>query len=162
MIPVIDLFAGPGGLNEGFSSVSDEDGNPVFGTVASFEMEANACETLILRTALRIMRKDDVFPKDYYQFLQGLITWADFKARPHVSEALDAARAEVHQIELGLDAQGVSTRPRSDDLIKKALAAHLTDSHAPWVLIGGPPCQAYSMAGRSRRTNDENFAQDKT
>lgn len=158
---MIDLFAGPGGLNEGFSSVSDENRNPVFRTVASFEMEENACDTLVLRTALRMMRKDGMFPKDYYQFLQGLVTWADFQARPHVSEALAAARTEVHQIELGLNAQGVSTRPRSDELIKKALAAHLTDSRAPWVLIGGPPCQAYSVAGRSRRTNDKNFGQDK-
>jgi DNA (cytosine-5)-methyltransferase 1 len=29
-----------------------------------------------------------------------------------------------------------------------------------WALIGGPPCQAYSLAGRSRRTGDESFASD--
>jgi DNA (cytosine-5)-methyltransferase 1 len=161
MIPVIDLFAGPGGLNEGFSSVSDENGNPVFKTVASFEMEENACDTLVLRTALRMMRQEGMFPKDYYRFLQGLVTWADFEAIPEVSHALAIARTEVHQIELGLDAEGHSTRPRSDQLIKKALAAHRADDRSPWVLIGGPPCQAYSVAGRSRRTNDKDFAQDK-
>lgn len=156
MIPVIDLFAGPGGLNEGFSSVRDEVGNPIFRTVASFEMEDRACETLVLRTALRNMRRDGAFPKIYYQLLQGLVTWDDFASRPHVSDALAVAGAEVHQIELGL-----TTRPRSDALIKEALSVHLSESSAPWVLIGGPPCQAYSVAGRSRRTNDENFAQDK-
>ena len=158
---MIDLFAGPGGLNEGFSSVPDEDGNPVFRTVASFEMETNACKTLVLRAALRIMRKDGMFPKDYYELLQGLITQADFESRPHIKKALKAAGKEVHQIELGLNQQGLNTRPESDALIEKALKAHLPDEDAPWVLIGGPPCQAYSVAGRSRRTNDKNFAQDK-
>ena len=156
MIPVIDLFAGPGGLNEGFSSVQYQNGNPVFRTVASFEMETNACETLVLRTALRIMHRDGAFPKVYYQLLQGLIQWDDFVSRPSVSDALASARKEVHQIELG-----PKTRRRSDDLIQRSLAPHLADGRAPWVLIGGPPCQAYSVAGRSRRTNDVNFAKDK-
>ena len=50
MIPVVDVFAGPGGLNEGFSSV-EHLGRPVFDIVASFEMEQNAVETLVLRSA---------------------------------------------------------------------------------------------------------------
>ena len=153
---MVDLFAGPGGLNEGFSSVQDDDGNPAFKTVASFEMEKNACDTLRLRTALRIMRRDGEFPKDYYRFLQGLVTWDDFAALPAVHDALTEAGSEVHQIELG-----PKKRPVSDELIRQALLSHLTETNAPWVLTGGPPCQAYSLAGRSRRTKDEDFEQDK-
>ena len=45
-IPVIDLFAGPGGLGEGFSSLRDEQGKPVFKIIMSIEMERTAHATL--------------------------------------------------------------------------------------------------------------------
>lgn len=41
-IPVIDLFAGPGGMSEGFSSLRDENGEPVFRSIMSIEMERTA------------------------------------------------------------------------------------------------------------------------
>ena len=34
-INVIDVFAGPGGLNEGFSSITDSSGEPRFTTAAA-------------------------------------------------------------------------------------------------------------------------------
>ena len=49
MIPVIDLFAGPGGLGEGFSSLLDENGQPVFQTIMSIEKDEQAHMTLRLR-----------------------------------------------------------------------------------------------------------------
>ena len=50
MIPVIDLFAGPGGLGEGFSSLIDENGHPVFQTIMSVEKDPQAHQTLRLRS----------------------------------------------------------------------------------------------------------------
>jgi DNA (cytosine-5)-methyltransferase 1 len=48
-IPVVDLFAGPGGLGEGFSRVEDGAGRKVFKTVISIEKDPYARQTLRLR-----------------------------------------------------------------------------------------------------------------
>lgn len=148
-IPVIDLFAGPGGLNEGFSSVSgDDSGTPIFETKASFEMDALACETLRVRaTYRRLKRNGNLEP--YYEFVRSgdLGTFID---RQEVREHWQAAEAEVFQHELGPDNRDVSD----------AVIGGLVSPKGPWVLIGGPPCQAYSLAGRSRRAHDETWATD--
>ena len=46
MVKVIDLFAGPGGLSEGFSSIKTKDGVPQFDPVLSIEKENYAFQTL--------------------------------------------------------------------------------------------------------------------
>jgi len=154
-VPVIDLFAGPGGLNEGFSSLQGDHG-PEFKTVASFEMDSSAHATLVLRTALRHLAADlGHFPEEYYSMLRTEMPYSEFAEIPHVAQAMKHAASEVHQIVLG-----PSTQKESDGLIETALAATLGNDE-PWVLIGGPPCQAYSLAGRSRRKGDPTFADDK-
>jgi DNA (cytosine-5)-methyltransferase 1 len=156
-IPVIDLFAGPGGLNEGFSRLGEESGRPVFKTIASFEMDESACETLTLRATFHRAKRAGLDLDPYYAFLRGVLDISSLRSTPGYAEAfLDASR-EVHQIELG-----PKTRAESDQLISTALINEgIQDESRPWVLIGGPPCQAYSLAGRSRRANDESFASDK-
>ena len=68
MVKVIDLFAGPGGLSEGFTSIKTKDGNPQFDPVLSIENEMNAFQTLRLRTFFRSFKKKA--PEDYYRFLR--------------------------------------------------------------------------------------------
>jgi DNA (cytosine-5)-methyltransferase 1 len=157
MIPVVDLFAGPGGLNEGFSRVGEDSSvpNPVFKTVASFEMNKHAHETLVLRTAYRILKRTGAVPESYYEFIRGERNWESFVSEKRVAAAVAVAEAEVHRVELGPE-----TREQTKALIRKALETHGVPGR-DWVLIGGPPCQAYSLAGRSRRTNDETFEDDK-
>ena len=151
MIPVVDIFAGPGGLNEGFSSIRNEDGGRIFQTVLSIEMEASAVKTLTLRAAHRfLLNLPEGPPSIYRKFLAKDVTYDEMRAAPEVALAFAHAEAEVRQFELSED-----SRPESDELIREAL-----QEATEWVLIGGPPCQAYSMAGRSRRKHDVTFKDD--
>src|SRR6478672_5949419 len=71
-IPVIDVFAGPGGLNEGFSSIAGLDGDTAFRTALSVEMDDSACRTLLLRATVRALRRRNggVIPSVYLDFLR--------------------------------------------------------------------------------------------
>ncbi len=150
MIPVVDVFAGPGGLNEGFGSARSEDGELIFKVVGSFEMEPNAVETLTLRAALRSLPEGASY-KPYREMLRGRRSLNDLRSEPTMYDALERAREHIHQIELG-PAHRQSVR----DLIQTALRGA-----REWVLIGGPPCQAYSLVGRARRSHDPLFLEDK-
>lgn len=152
MIPVIDVFAGPGGLSEGFSSVMDDNGDPVFRIAASFEMEPSAIQTLRFRSATRHVRRENESALPALEaFLHKQLPLERLLGDKHFSRSYRHAQEEAHQFTLGED-----NRENLDLLIKRALPAY----NDPWVLIGGPPCQAYSLAGRSRRTNDETFEDD--
>ena len=74
-IKVIDLFAGPGGLGEGFSSISTE-GNRGFKIAVSVEKESSAHTTLTLRAFFRQFPAGAV-PEDYYDYLRGEISKED-------------------------------------------------------------------------------------
>ncbi len=153
MIPVVDIFAGPGGLNEGFSSILDPATNkPVFKTAVSIEMERSAVNTLTLRAAYRhLLHSESGLPPAYQDFLEGRRSLSELHKDSRFALAYEEARKKVRQFELSENSRG-----ESDKIIEEALG----DNSAAWVLIGGPPCQAYSLAGRSRRTNDVEFEND--
>jgi len=135
-IPVIDLFAGPGGLGEGFSTYVNGPGDHPFKLVLSIEKDYFAYQTLRLRSFLREFDED--IPPEYYQCLRGELHWDElFELFPgKASRASDIAwRAEL----------GVTKHREVDQRIKKAIHDSPT-----WILMGGPPCQAYSIVGRSR------------
>ncbi|WP_445359731.1 DNA cytosine methyltransferase [Microbulbifer sp. EKSA005] len=145
-IPIIDLFAGPGGLGEGFSQL--EDNKIRFKIALSIEMDKAAHSTLNLRA---FYRQFDSPPKEYYQYLNGEITQEElFKHYP--KESSDAANEAWHHELKMSDLDEVKARAR------KALSGF---SSKEFVMIGGPPCQAYSIAGRARmQSTRENFDDD--
>ncbi|MDD5171176.1 MAG: DNA cytosine methyltransferase, partial [Syntrophales bacterium] len=137
-IPVIDLFAGPGGLGEGFSSLRDSNGESVFRIRLSVEKDFYAHKTLELRSFFRQFPYDEV-PEDYYRYIRGEgITREELLAK-HEPEAR-AAQKEAWRFELAEE-----HTQEIDKRIEEAL-----NGENVWVLIGGPPCQAYSIVGRVR------------
>lgn len=148
-IPIIDLFAGPGGLGEGFSSLKGHGGKAFFEIGLSIEKNPVAHRTLTLRAVFRRLRgTKDV--KHYYSYIRGEIDETAFRGVPAVAAAFAHAETEARCLEMGKsDESGI------DSEIRAALKGQET-----WVLIGGPPCQAYSLAGRSRRANDKTFHKD--
>lgn len=137
-VPIIDLFAGPGGLGEGFSSLVDEKGNRYFRIALSIEKDPYAHQTLTLRSFLRQF-KHQQFPQEYYEFVKGDIELEELYAK--YPQQADAAKHEAWQATLG-----VTPHAEIDKRIKTALKGE-----NDFVLIGGPPCQAYSLVGRARR-----------
>ena len=143
-IPVVDLFAGPGGLGEGFSSITDGHSERSFALKISIEKDPVAHSTLSIRALFRAFREDAV-PDCYYDYVKGRISRDDLFAHPSVPKEARLAAAEAKCAELG---------KTSHHQIDHWIADALGDAKE-WVLIGGPPCQAYSLAGRSRRAKED-------
>ena len=145
--PLVDLFAGPGGLGEGFSELYNVDNKPSFKSIAAIERDESAHQTLVLRHFYKTFQGEDV-PEDYYRYLAGSIAKEELKAeyRKHWSLAESAAL----KISLGQD---------SHDEVKKIIRNRLKKTKK-WALIGGPPCQAYSLVGRSRMMGNPEFEDD--
>lgn len=138
-IPVIDLFAGPGGLGEGFAALGKAEGKPRYVIRLSIEKDSVAHQTLELRAFFRHFHHAEA-PEDYYEHLRGRLNRMElFQAWP---VAADAARRETWCKELG--------RTSTDEVRERIRQELGTEDR--WVLIGGPPCQAYSSAGRSRNS----------
>ena len=137
-IPIVDLFAGPGGLGEGFASCMTGSQQPSFEVRLSIEMDPDAHTTLELRSFFRQFPQGAA-PEAYYQRLRGAITTEELFAQHPVQAA--HARTEAWLAELGK----VPTK-ELHERIRQAVAGS-----PQWVLCGGPPCQAYSIVGRSRR-----------
>ncbi len=143
-VPIIDLFAGPGGLAEGFSAV-EENGDRFFKIGLSIEKEEKAHKTLLLRSFCRQFSPGNL-PPEYYKMLSEPTEVRRDKAIESLYKLYDTefskAKKEAWKAELG----GKEYPPEMVDYrIREAIG-----DYKNWVLIGGPPCQAYSLVGRSR------------
>ena len=123
----IDLFAGAGGLSEGFIRAG-------FYPIAHVEMNKYACETLKTRTAYHYLKENNRI-NEYYDYLKGKITRNDlWKSIPE------------HLIKSVINKEiSPETLPSIFETIDQELGKRKVD-----IVIGGPPCQAYSVAGRAR------------
>lgn len=137
----IDLFAGAGGLSEGFFQAG-------FNPVAHVEMNPYAAKTLETRSAYYYLKKKNRLSV-YFDYLRRKITREEFiKQIP--KEVLGTVICETMSKE---------TLPGIFKTIDDILNTDGTD-HVD-VIIGGPPCQAYSLVGRAQSNHmDHDMADD--
>ena len=126
----IDLFAGAGGLSEGFVKAGYE-------ALAHIEMDEYACQTLRTRAAFHWLKENDRLDV-YMDYLKckkegedGHLLWKEVPKS--VIETVIKATINEETI----------------DAIFKHTDALIGDKSVD-LIIGGPPCQAYSYAGRAR------------
>lgn len=141
---IIDLFAGPGGLGEGFSAAGRESDTSMK-IKLSIEKEATEVRTLRLRSFLRSF--EDGFPARYYETLNEGRKQPDWSLLNPTEWA--RAENEARQLELG--------QPGVFEEIAEVLDVTRESFHGDTILIGGPPCQAYSLAGRSRNAGKAGY-----
>jgi DNA (cytosine-5)-methyltransferase 1 len=127
----IDLFAGAGGLSEGFIRAG-------YKPVAHVEMDEAACYTLRTRAAYHYLKSKNRY-NVYKAYLTNKITRTElYKEVP----------ADILNSVINLPIGG-----NSNSKIHKAIKAQLGNRKVD-LIIGGPPCQAYSLVGRARREDN--------
>ena len=126
----LDLFAGAGGLSEGFIRAGYE-------PVAHVEMDVAACYSLKTRVAYHWLKRNEKL-NIYNRYLKGEITRNEF-----YEEIPKAVLDSVLNYEISEE-----TLPVIFAKIDAMLGEKKLD-----LIVGGPPCQAYSLAGRSRSEN---------
>ncbi|WP_256589662.1 DNA cytosine methyltransferase [Pseudomonas sp. LLC-1] len=141
-IQVVDLFAGPGGLGEGFTSFGD---GQHFKIVVSAEKDSKAWQTLRLRAFFRLLKqKKPTHLFEYYDYCNNPAASGEFVPSDETEELWNEAAEEAKCITLGNET--------GNQILDSALnhKEQGLNEKRPWVLIGGPPCQAYSVVGRAR------------
>lgn len=129
---VLDMFSGAGGLTEGFFQNG-------YNIISHIEMDRHAAMTLqtrILYHALYKKSKKDI----YYQYYNGYLSREDFIETCKINGIVDS----------GVICKELS--PISQDSIVKEInnRLYLQGLKEIDVIIGGPPCQPYSLIGRGR------------
>ena len=129
----IDLFAGAGGLSEGFIQAG-------FNPIAHVEMNAFAAQTLITRSAYYYLKQTDQLDI-YYHYLRG-----------------DIAREDFLKIIPNRIVKTVICETMSDDTLPGIFKTidgimKIRNIQSVDVVVGGPPCQAYSLVGRAQSSH---------
>jgi len=126
----IDLFAGAGGLSEGFIREG-------FNPIAHVEMNKEACDTLKTRLAFHHLNQKKGL-KTYFAYLQNQISRDELWGQIPEQLINSVINSEISS--------------RTIENIFQQIDSQLHNNRVD-VIIGGPPCQAYSLVGRSRDPN---------
>lgn len=127
----LDLFAGAGGLSEGFIKAG-------FTPVAHVELSESACYTLKTRTVFHYLEETGNLTP-YIQYTSGQLPRSQLYEQVP-SELLNSIICEEISAKT---LKGLFSR-----------IDNLTGNETIDLIVGGPPCQAYSLMGRSRDPNN--------
>lgn len=128
---VLDLFAGAGGLSEGFIRAGYE-------IIGHIEMDENACSTLVTRMIYHALRKRGKLD-EYKRYILGKITRDELIEKYKLQKEKDSA---------------ICTKIENDNYkgLIRQIRTRLNGKQLD-IIVGGPPCQAYSYIGRARDKN---------
>lgn len=126
----LDLFAGAGGLSEGFIRAG-------YSPIAHVEMDPAACYTLKTRAAYHWLKKQKEI-KIYNDYLYGRISRSQLYSSVPESLINSVINSEISEYSLPAIFSKIDS---------------LLDGQSLDLVVGGPPCQAYSLVGRSRDLN---------
>ena len=131
-INFIDLFAGASGLSEGFVRAG-------FHPIAHVEMDKDACETIKTRAAYHYLAKNNNL-EPYYQYIKKIIS-----------------KENLYELIPPNIINSVINTEISDESISEIFNKIKIHSNRAKVdmIIGGPPCQAYSLLGRHRKDMED-------
>jgi DNA (cytosine-5)-methyltransferase 1 len=127
----IDLFSGAGGLSEGFI-------NAGFKPIAHVEIDKSACMTLETRLIYHKLKSENRL-KEYFDYISEKVDRDSFLLNSGAKDILNSV------INLGIGGENNTAIFDRIDKLKEGGGIDL--------VIGGPPCQAYSLVGRSRDIN---------
>jgi len=127
---VLDLFSGAGGLSEGFF----RQGATFVGHV---EADSYACETLKTRTAYWNLKKQNKL-NIYHDYLLKKISTKELLTIANIDEEHEIINKAIAEETIKDIYKDISINMKRNNVKKVD------------VIIGGPPCQAYSVVGRAR------------
>ncbi len=128
---IIDLFAGTSALSEGFV-------NHGFIPLAHIEMDKDACNTIRTRVAFHYLQSQGKL-EEYYKYLRGDIT---------KSQLYEMIPEEWMSSVINREISDMSV-PEIVDKIKESPLYKKNGEKIDFI-VGGPPCQAYSMVVRHK------------
>ena len=124
----IDLFSGAGGLSEGFI-------NAGFLPIAHVEIDKKACDTLETRLVYHKLKSENK-TQSYYDYISEKMTREEFLK--------DFSNSDISNSVINIPIGGENNKT----IFKKI--KELAKGKQVDLIIGGPPCQAYSLVGRAR------------
>lgn len=124
----IDLFSGAGGLSEGFIRAG-------FKPIAHVELDKAACNTLETRLIYHKLRREKRLDA-YYKYVSGKLK-------------RDVFVKSFSDDEISNSVINTAIGGENNKEIFSTIDRLIGDENID-LIIGGPPCQAYSLVGRSR------------